>query len=269
MSILNLFWFQIKFQIDEAKEMKKSLKRTFVSFGVIIGVIVILFGALVFKLYSEMKHMTPLPTRLITDGIYAINDKSVNFYIIRDKNNLVAIDAGNDAKNIKRELEELKLDPEKISAVFLTHSDRDHIAGVELFKNAKIYISSSEEQMINSTTPRFLIFKNKLNANHEDLNDNGEITSGNLKIKSILTPGHTPGSMSYLVNGRYLFTGDTLSLKNGHVDLFVHFFNMDDDLERKSITQIKALAHKDIIKYVFTAHHGYTDNTLKAFENWK
>ncbi len=249
--------------------MKKSLKRTIISLSVIAGAIIILFGAFALKLYSELKHMTPLPTGLVANGIYAIDDKSVNFYIIRDKDKLVAIDAGNDLKNISKEMKKLNFDPEKISAVFLTHTDSDHITAMGLFRNAKIYISGAEEQMINNTTPRFWIFKNKPISVHEDLKDNSEITIGNLRIKCILTPGHTPGSMSYLLNEKYLFTGDTLSLKDGHVDLFVHFFNMDDDMQRKSITMIKGLADTKDIRYILTAHHGYTDNVNKAFENWR
>ena len=41
------------------------------------------------------------------------------------------------------------------------------------------------------------------------LKDNEVLKVGNLKIKVIHTPGHTPGSACFLVNGN-LFTGDTL-----------------------------------------------------------
>ena len=41
------------------------------------------------------------------------------------------------------------------------------------------------------------------------LKDSEVLKIGNLKIKILHTPGHTPGSVCYLVNGN-LFTGDTL-----------------------------------------------------------
>jgi len=36
------------------------------------------------------------------------------------------------------------------------------------------------------------------------------IQCGALSIKAIHTPGHSPGSTCFLLNGKYLFTGDTL-----------------------------------------------------------
>ncbi len=49
-----------------------------------------------YRFKSEIKKMSPLPTRLITDGIYSVKTEFVNFYIIQDDNNYIAIDAGND-----------------------------------------------------------------------------------------------------------------------------------------------------------------------------
>ncbi|MGZ5540013.1 MAG: hypothetical protein ACXW1O_08215 [Halobacteriota archaeon] len=42
--------------------------------------------------------------------------------------------------------------------MFLTHTDNDHVGGLNLFKNADVYLSIDEEQMINRTTPRFVGF---------------------------------------------------------------------------------------------------------------
>ena len=61
-----------------------------------------------------------------------------------------------------------------------------------------------------------------LSSNIETFND-GDIfeLSPNLKFKAILTPGHTKGSCSFLLNDEVLFTGDSL-FKNsmGRTDLF-------------------------------------------------
>jgi hydroxyacylglutathione hydrolase len=73
------------------------------------------------------------------------------------------------------------------------------------------------------------------------------------ELKIFFTPGHTIGSASYLVNDGYLFTGDTLSIKNSKMDVFNEFFNMDTAVERVSIEKIKALSG---VKYIFTAHYG-------------
>ena len=42
------------------------------------------------------------------------------------------------------------------------------------------------------------------------LKDGETIRIGDIKIKCFLVPGHTGGHMVYLVDDKYLFTGDTL-----------------------------------------------------------
>ena len=49
-----------------------------------------------------------------------------------------------------KNLEKLNINPDKITAAFLTHTDSDHVGTLELFKNADIYISKEEEKMMTS-----------------------------------------------------------------------------------------------------------------------
>jgi glyoxylase-like metal-dependent hydrolase (beta-lactamase superfamily II) len=53
-----------------------------------------------------------------------------------------------------------------------------------------------------------------------DLADGNVLEVGSAKLEAIRTPGHTPESTSYLLDGRALFTGDTLFLSSvGRPDL--------------------------------------------------
>jgi glyoxylase-like metal-dependent hydrolase (beta-lactamase superfamily II) len=188
-------------------------------------------------------------------------------YLIKTNDSYVAIDAAINLKNVKKEMDKLNIAPERVTAVLLTHTDSDHVGAIKLFKNAKVYISSNEEQMINGKTVRAaFIMKNRLDSTYQTIKDNQKIDISGLSVKGILTPGHTPGSMSYIINDKYLFTGDTLSLKDQKVELFNEFFNMDSATEEKSISKLAVLSD---IKYIFTGHYGYTDNFQKAFESWK
>lgn len=246
----------------------KLIKKLFIAAGIILGVILLASGLYLYKMNSETSKMNACDTKEIIPGIYAVKDSNfVNMYLVKNGSNFVAIDAGINLKIVKQEMDKLKIAPEKVTAVLLTHTDSDHVSAVKLFKNAKVYISSDEEQMINGKTARAAFFmKNKLDSAHEIIKDNQIIDISGLKVKGILTPGHTPGSMSYIINNKYLFTGDTLSLKNQKAELFNKFFNMDSAAEEKSIGKLAALPD---IKYIFTAHYGYTDNFQKAFEGWK
>lgn len=86
-----------------------------------------------------------------------------------------------------------------IKAVLCTHHHNDHIGGVQEFlqqlPNIDVYSYYTEEKRIGET--------NKL------LTDGDQFSVGGLEFKAIHTPGHTGGSICYLVNG-CLFTGDTV-----------------------------------------------------------
>jgi len=146
------------------------------------------------------------------------------------------------------------------------HSDVDHVAAVAIFKNAKIYLPRKEKQMINGNTARFYVTKNKFNFKYTPVDGNEIIKTAGLEIRGIETPGHTPGAMCYLVNNEFLFTGDSLSLQSGKVGLFSKFINMDNETQMQSL---KKLARMQGIKYIFTAHHGFSDSYEKAFTDIK
>ena len=61
---------------------------------------------------------------------------------------LICFDTGFNEDSIKKEFDRLGFDPKNVRYIFLTHSDRDHTGGLNLFKNAKLYLSADEEQMI-------------------------------------------------------------------------------------------------------------------------
>jgi len=246
--------------------MNKTLKKILIAAGIIIGLFIVMIVAFLFKVKSETGKMTTVDTGVIIENVFAIKDTYVNMYFVKNGENYIAIDAGNDIGKIEKGLKELNIDPQEVEAIFLTHSDNDHIASINLFDNAKVYISKEEEQIMNGQTARFFIFKDKKEFDHETLLDNQVIELSGIKIKCILSPGHTPGSMCFLINDKYLFTGDNMSLINGEVALFNDFFNIDNELQAKSL---KKLAGLPGVEYVFTAHYGYTKEFISAFKNWK
>jgi len=240
--------------------------------GIGIGVFLVLAvsGAVLFmnkKADLEIKIFAPAGTQRVVDDIYVINDEYVNFYLVKTDSGFISIDTGASPDKIEIQLKKINLEPSKVEAVFLTHTDADHTGGLQLFPNAKVYMSSEEEQMINGKTRRAIFFRNKLPVtNYNLIADNQTIEVSGLKMQGIFTPGHTAGSMSYVVADTYLFTGDTLSIKKGEAGTFPGFFNMSTKRQRESITKISRLPN---IKYVFTAHHGYTGDFKTLFANWK
>jgi glyoxylase-like metal-dependent hydrolase (beta-lactamase superfamily II) len=215
---------------------------------------------------SITKAMTPVQTGETVKNVFSVKDSFVNFYLIKSGENYICIDAGNDRATILKELKKLKINPGKIVAILLTHSDGDHVAGISLFKNADVYLSKQEEQLINGKKTRFFVFENKIDTDKYKLIEDQQIlTVDNSKIQCFLVPGHTPGSMCYLVNDTLLFTGDALRLTQGKVNTFYSFFNMDTEKATQSIAKI---IHIPGVHYLFTAHNGYTDNFNSATKDW-
>jgi len=216
---------------------------------------------------NEIAKMHHLETQELVPGIYAIQTKDANFYVIRNGDGYIAIDAGGGGKGIaKAELSKLGIDPEQVSAVLLTHTDFDHTSALGLFKNAAVYISKQEVQVIDGSVPRMFGMKNRLKHNYKVIENDGELRFGTRKIKPILTPGHTSGSMCYLLDDTYLFVGDALSLQDGKVVLFNSLFNMDDEIHRQSLKQ---LAQIQDASYMFTAHYGFSDSCQEAFQKFR
>jgi hydroxyacylglutathione hydrolase len=234
--------------------------------GIAIALLIVAVAFVLTRFLAETGKMKALETGATTDGVYRLKDGYVNLFLVKGTDGYIAVDAGDHPEHITRELQRLEIDADRVKGVFLTHTDRDHIAALGLFGKAKVYISRDEEQMINGKTPRFFsLFKNALPVRYELMDDGQTIDVAGVKIKGILTPGHTPGAMCYLVNGRFLFTGDTMSLKDGRAELFNNLFNMDSEQQKISLHKLKNIPE---VKTVFTAHYGLTDNPKRAFENW-
>ncbi len=191
----------------------------------------------------------------------------VNFFVYTDGDNFICIDSGLSSILAKWGLKKLGINPSDVSHVFLTHTDYDHVGGMKLFNNADVYISKKEKQMIDGTTARaFKIKYNSLNTKYNLLEDNEEMEIGKIKIKAISTPGHTPGSMSYIINESYLFSGDTLTLRGNKLYPFYRLQNMDTKKQKETIN--KLVKANDNISWVFTSHTGYSSDYKNLVKHW-
>ena len=244
--------------------MKKNFKIILIITGIIIGVLVLAYGGMFLKLKSEMSEFAPLETGKVVDDIFALRDDFANVFFVRDGAQYIVIDCANNMNKVAEQMKKLGIDPHEVTAVFLTHTDGDHVGALGLFDKSKFYMSKEEEQMINGQKSKFLWFGNSISRTDYILLADGQtIQIGNLKIESILVPGHTSGMTAYLINDRYLFTGDILSLKGGKIAPIPAFFDMD---HVQAVESMEIIRHIPSAEYMFTAHWGYTDDYKKAVE---
>jgi Zn-dependent hydrolases, including glyoxylases len=199
----------------------------------------------------------PIKTQKINSNLYVIKTLIVNCYIYDTGNELIVFDTGINRQLLKMGFRKLRLDYNKVSYVFLTHSDFDHVGGLKLFRNAKIFISKEEEPLITwKKARRGILYNRKINGCN--FVENSEIVNiDNISIKIILTPGHTMGSIIYLINNDVLITGDTISLTaDGTIKNFSFVQNMN---HKKNIETVgKLIENKlfDNVLVVATGHHG-------------
>ena len=87
----------------------------------------------------------------------------------------------------------------QVKAILITHNHQDHLAGLkEIIDATGAPVQAHSEDAAALPTPPSALVK-----------DGDTITAGTITLKVIHTPGHTPGSVCYLV-GNHLFSGDTL-----------------------------------------------------------
>ncbi|HKZ22626.1 MAG TPA: MBL fold metallo-hydrolase [candidate division Zixibacteria bacterium] len=138
----------------------------------------------------------------------------VNCYIFGDAKTkeVVVIDPGENFPLIWDGIQEGKY---HVKGIVLTHGHADHIGAVGELKNktqAPIYIHPEDKEML--TDPklnRSIYFGVAITAPAADkfLKEGDILKIGNVSLKVIHTPGHTPGGIC-LEYDKILFTGDTL-----------------------------------------------------------
>ena len=139
-----------------------------------------------------------------------------NVYVIsNDKNEGILVDTSYKFEPLFDEITKKY----QIKAILLTHSHIDHVDGLKLFRNTNIpvYMSKqSKEALSDSRASSYYIvgedspFKDN-SLNIKVVEDNEMLNLIGYDVKFLLTPGHTNGSMTFVIDElRSIFSGDTL-----------------------------------------------------------
>ena len=114
-----------------------------------------------------------------------------------------------------------------ITHILLTHSHFDHVAGLAELKErtqAPIYIHPDAVLMLENAALAAGVWQIRIDeppTPDNMLDDQQEISVGNVKLHVLLTPGHAPGHVSfYLPDHNIVFDGDALFQQSiGRTDL--------------------------------------------------
>jgi len=167
-------------------------------------------------------------------------------HVVISKNNAIVIDPLYPAEKY---LEIAKQQGAKITHIIDTHQHADHISAAQQLSNL-------------SGAPMYESKLEMWDRPAHFLDDGQEIIFGNSKLRVIHTPGHTPGSLSYVIDEKYVFTGDILFIESiGRPDL--------RDKAEEFAAQLYDSLHNKLLKLpsdtiVFPTHHGASVNSVNG-----
>jgi glyoxylase-like metal-dependent hydrolase (beta-lactamase superfamily II) len=154
-----------------------------------------------------------------------------NTYIISDQENTVVIDPAADL-GVVGDI--------KATAILLTHGHFDHTAGAAEI-GAPIHIHESDAEMLNDIDKSFgTLYPRMFKPCQADVlvKDGDLLEFGEMRFKVMHTPGHSRGSVMYILDESVMFTGDTLFEGSvGRID----GYGGSHEAQMKSLEKIKAL----------------------------
>ncbi|WP_455539951.1 MBL fold metallo-hydrolase [Terrisporobacter sp.] len=168
------------------------------------------------------------------------NRMGENTYVVGEENTkkCIVVDPGANFVDIMSFVKKNNLN---IEYIVLTHGHGDHITNVLKLKeatNAKVVAHEEEKEILLDKRKNLSA---SLPSNTVELDadiyvkDNDTLKVGDMKLKFIHTPGHTPGSMCIKI-GKHMITGDTLFAGSiGRTD----FYGGDYKKMEKSLKRLK------------------------------
>ena len=142
---------------------------------------------------------------------YVIGIYATNCYLVTDEvnNKCFIVDPAGPEPAIKDLIEKEGL---SLEYMILTHGHFDHTGGIDFFKE-----SFPDCKLVASRAERSFLFERKQSMGKGgikadiEVRDGDTLTVGDINMRFIDTPGHTPGGMCvYIESEGVLFSGDTL-----------------------------------------------------------
>lgn len=229
------------------------------------------------RIYRGKEIFNPLNTGWIDENVACVREWVANIFFYRKGETTIMIDAGYNYDRLAEKMCWLGIDAKSIRHILITHQDTDHVGAVEadglgLFKKAKLYIGEIENRYLTGEVRRRVMHRLyklpqvTINNKKQLLKDGETFKIGDIKIHAFLVPGHTWGHMVYMIDDKYLFTGDTIWFGADGGYSFISALAESNKLAVRSLGILEQKLKKMCVKPLFiTGHTGFTDNFEFAF----
>ncbi|NBC35104.1 MBL fold metallo-hydrolase [Novosphingobium sp. FSY-8] len=163
-----------------------------------------------FRCYSNGGHvesgLKAPPATKVFDNVYYLGDADVSSWAIKTSQGIILIDALTTEADAQRlvvdGLRSVGLDARDIRYILVTHEHFDHFGGASLLKRlsgAKIGMSEVAWQGLARQKAKE---GSPIPERDLVLEDGAKIMLGDTSVTAVLTPGHTPGTMSFIYPAR-------------------------------------------------------------------
>ena len=188
-------------------------------------------------------------------------------YVVETSEGLVLVDSGLEAncQSLMQQMKYLQLNPGRLKKILLTHAHGDHVLGamyLQRLTGARIYAGRADSDILRAGGPPEALFSTydmpgiETHPTEVDVELKGgeTIQSGDVRFEVIGTPGHTPGSLCFLLEHdgrRILFSGDTIQSITGDLGTYAAYLapryrsSARDYLA--SLKQLREMAPPDIL----------------------
>lgn len=143
---------------------------------------------------------SPVEPARVFDNLYFVGDRGTSAWALTSSEGIILLDAGfqnNVESTILAGMRKLGLNPADIKYVIVSHGHNDHFGGAKLLQDtykARIVMSEADwEHMVTwpqRGTPA------PFPARDMVVKDGDVITLGDASVRIVITPGHTPGTIS-------------------------------------------------------------------------
>ncbi len=182
------------------------------------------------------------------------------YLVVSKNNNAVLVDAPDEAEYI---VDVAKKNNCQIKKILLTHGHCDHIgatAQIQKMTACEVYIHEDDAKKLSDSVGNLTSFFGLMTVetvnDYETVKEGDKITLDEMTFEVLHTPGHTSGSVCYLVED-IMLSGDTLfNLSIGRTD-------MPDGSMSTLSKSLKRLCEND---KNYTVYPGHMDKTTLDFE---
>jgi glyoxylase-like metal-dependent hydrolase (beta-lactamase superfamily II) len=226
----------------------------------VAGGVVLVLGGLLGFVFSQMSANQGARVDAAGKAVGVLAGMSYA-WVVPTAHGALVVDTGDDDKGeaLLAELKARNVAPTAVHTVLITHAHGDHTHGLQHFPNAHVVVGPGESPYIKGEAflgPSWMAKMQKPIPVPRDLveaHDGDTLDVDGVAIRVVHVPGHTPGSLMYLM-GDLLFTGDSLMMRKGKLQMGPNFFSESVEDNRRSLGKLTDVP----FTAVADGHSGYT-----------